>query len=112
MRHIKVSHKSSFRDPYSGRSAKLTRTLERNFASGGSVQPRVSIKVTDPDHARAQKESKRIAKDYGYARGGSVGYGDVKDSYLRGRAVLGRRHISQGSNGGINWASAEGSSLG
>ena len=83
--HVKVTRKATMVDPYRGRAVKTFHSVERKgFASGGSVQPRVSIKVTDSDRARAQKESKRIAKDYGYAKGGAVGYGDTKDSYLRG----------------------------
>jgi len=85
--HVRISHKSSFRDPYSGHAAKVTRTVERNFASGGAVkqQPRLSIRVTDPNHSRAEKVNRSIAKGYGYAKGGAVGYGDVKDAYLTGK---------------------------
>src|SRR5262249_8210309 len=84
--HVRISHKSSFRDPYSGRTARTTRTLERNFASGGGVrQPRLAIKVEDPDARRAAKVTRDIKRDYGYARGGPVGYGDVEDSYLTGK---------------------------
>jgi len=87
--HTKVTRKATMVDPYRGRAVKTFHSVERKgFASGGSVQPRVSIKVTDPDHARAQTESKRIAKDYGYttrARGGPVGMGNVSDPYLTGK---------------------------
>jgi hypothetical protein len=45
--HIKVSHKSSFKDPYTGRSVKTSRSVERSgFASGGSVLPRSSGRTT------------------------------------------------------------------
>jgi len=46
---------------------------------------KISRKVTmsDPVRGRSMKASHTVSRS-GYARGGPVGYGDTKDSYLRG----------------------------